>query len=70
MNPDELRSFVEQIHPSENHENIESQEQNINEISEQKPNEIVIDEIPVVPPVVIEEKPDDSDLYSINSFSL
>ncbi len=70
MNPDELRAFVEQIHPSEDRESTESQEQEINEIPEQRVNEIVLEEIPVVAPVVIEEKPDDSDLYSINSFSL
>ena len=37
---------------------------------EQRINEIVLDEMPVVAPVVMEEKADDADLYSINSFSL
>lgn len=71
MNPDELRAFVEQIHPSDHTDNM-NEEMTVGEVAQtpSAPNEIVIDEIPVVPPVVIEEKPDDSDLYSINSFSL
>ncbi len=68
MNPDELRSFVEQIHPADNQENMESQEQENSKTPEQdNTNQIVLEEIPVVAPV---SQPDDSDLYSISSFSL
>ncbi len=70
MNPEELRSFVEQIHPVEDMEHGTDGTEQATNNTEQRTNEIVLDEMPTITPVIIEEKADDSDLYSINSFSL
>ena len=57
LTPGELKSIVEQLNPE-----IKS------ESDENNRNEIVMEEIPIVVPVLEEQKPDEADLYS--SFSL